>query len=676
MDFDEEYSAVSSKLLLRQVNFTVKAIEHVLEKEITKRCKVVSIVLLGHSMGGIVARAAVPLLKQKELVKIVLTVAAPNTRHILNHDEGFMNFYESFDPQTAPVTIAVAGGVQDTMVEPSIAYLPKTYGGISTLSASIATVGVSVDHQASIWCYSMVDVLAMTALKTHEHCSQRTMSCSKDSLTDVVQPLYATADEALGADPCLPAFEGIDESMSSVQLRLPHEFGRARQVAYFSHQEHCDFNPKSWSQKMSLSRGVHKTTLPLESGLEYVFHIRSVRKSKPNTFSRICVKGAVSDWRLPEINGMYQAKGTAWEGRDASLVQEGGAWKFVTAKASKVLLQCSKQTSSPDQCSQWRAADDSRDYDLVKVWGCNPGRNLVNVWTNDNMISEWYDLDFDHTLTIVRSQLYRDLKLSLHIQDDLTFFVEPSWVKTWGRTALREFPHIPFYLFSLILLRYALPYGHHLFVQCILPLLTLIVVSIHNTFHVTRSATLFIFSVLQFLLLVIMLLEAIIEFVWRMLAKAWFCKSSRTPLYWSVAVCGFLTSLLMYMRQVIADTNIIAEDYPKRELILSMMCGCVELLVGYLSLCLHGAMPLRDLKFWVLFQICLFGYHAHRFVIIDVGTPIRFSSAAFHGLVFVHLVNDYLLLKQGFCIAAGTLILLTFNAPSILHDIKILNVPI
>ena len=186
VDFDEELSALSGGDLAAQARFVCKTIPFVLAKYAGAPR---GVVLVGHSMGGIVARlVAGPFCHahyepshRGSSVVAVLTIATPHTglpamadpllRSMFSTGEAFWRtaFSDSAASSAAApsaisdlVLVSLGGGQRDVLVgtERSDVYqmCPSTHC-LSMSATTLAGAWLSVDHQASLWCNQVVRVL-------------------------------------------------------------------------------------------------------------------------------------------------------------------------------------------------------------------------------------------------------------------------------------------------------------------------------------------------------------------------------------------------------------------------------------------------------------------------------------------------------------------------------------
>lgn len=84
-DFNDELSALDAHLLQRQTNFVARVVRFLLERYANAslhkgRLKVDGVILVGHSMGGVVGQAAVERLGCAGCVRTLLTLASPHAQ--------------------------------------------------------------------------------------------------------------------------------------------------------------------------------------------------------------------------------------------------------------------------------------------------------------------------------------------------------------------------------------------------------------------------------------------------------------------------------------------------------------------------------------------------------------------------------------------------------------------
>lgn len=168
LDFNEAYSALHGTTLLDQAEYLNDAIRHILSMYETD---VKSVILLGHSMGGVVSRVALSLDNYEAgTVNTIFTLASPHLTPPATFDGDISKVYnlmndfwrESFVSEQNPledVTIlSIAGGKRDTMVPSdyiSLDSIVPESNGLSTFSNSVNRVWTGIDHDAMMWCHQL-----------------------------------------------------------------------------------------------------------------------------------------------------------------------------------------------------------------------------------------------------------------------------------------------------------------------------------------------------------------------------------------------------------------------------------------------------------------------------------------------------------------------------------------
>ncbi|KAM4609266.1 GPI inositol-deacylase [Polymixia lowei] len=168
VDFNEELVALYGGSLRRQTHFLHESIKAILrlykDAEVPPR----SVVLVGHSMGGVVARALFTLPRfSSHLVSLIITQASPHLAPVLALDTYLLEFYSAVrqrwvnqanDLRNVTV-LSVGGGYRDYQVRSGLTSLPCPPGDPSKLSlvaTAVPRTWVSTDHLSIVWCKELV----------------------------------------------------------------------------------------------------------------------------------------------------------------------------------------------------------------------------------------------------------------------------------------------------------------------------------------------------------------------------------------------------------------------------------------------------------------------------------------------------------------------------------------
>ncbi|XP_073124848.1 uncharacterized protein [Henckelia pumila] len=201
VDLEGEHSAMDGQILQEHSEYVVYAIHRILDQYKESQDARVkegaalsgslprSVILVGHSMGGFVARAAVvhPRLR-KSAVETVLTLSTPHQsppvalQPSLGHYYSHVNheWRKGFEVQTSQsghdmadsllshvVVVSISGGYNDYQVRSKLEFLdgivPPSHGFMIS-STSMKNVWLSMEHQVILWCNQLVVQVSHTLL--------------------------------------------------------------------------------------------------------------------------------------------------------------------------------------------------------------------------------------------------------------------------------------------------------------------------------------------------------------------------------------------------------------------------------------------------------------------------------------------------------------------------------
>jgi pimeloyl-ACP methyl ester carboxylesterase len=175
VDLNEELSALSGQTLIDQAEYMNQAIERILSLYRHQSKKPTSVIIIGHSMGGLVARTMFMLPNYiPDSITNIITLATPHMTAPLLLDATIYEIYNKltqfwkenkFDDLTL---ISIAGGSLDNIVHSdgvnTASFIPATHG-FTTYTTSIPGVWTGADHMAILWCNQLIRILASTLLQ-------------------------------------------------------------------------------------------------------------------------------------------------------------------------------------------------------------------------------------------------------------------------------------------------------------------------------------------------------------------------------------------------------------------------------------------------------------------------------------------------------------------------------
>ncbi|KAI9885731.1 MAG: mitochondrial membrane protein [Watsoniomyces obsoletus] len=185
-DFNEDITAFHGQTLLDQAEYLNEAISYILslyhDPSRSMRASGLpdpsSVILVGHSMGGIVARTMLTMPNyQSNSINTIITMSAPHARPPVAFDGDIVRAYQRINdywrkayaqkwannnPLWHVTLISVVGGGLDTMIPSDYASIsslvPDTHG-FTVFTSSVPHVWTGMDHQAILWCDQFRKVL-------------------------------------------------------------------------------------------------------------------------------------------------------------------------------------------------------------------------------------------------------------------------------------------------------------------------------------------------------------------------------------------------------------------------------------------------------------------------------------------------------------------------------------
>ncbi|EME47675.1 hypothetical protein DOTSEDRAFT_69584 [Dothistroma septosporum NZE10] len=179
VDFNEELIAFHGQTLLDQAEYLNEAVAYILALYHQPQRSLrepglpdpKSVIILGHSMGGVVARTMLRMSNyQEKTINTIITLSAPHARPPISFDPAMVETYNDVNtfwrdaysgliagrnPLDDVTLVSVAGGGLDTMIPSEYTSLtslvPDTHG-FTVFTSSIPNVWTGMDHLAIMWC--------------------------------------------------------------------------------------------------------------------------------------------------------------------------------------------------------------------------------------------------------------------------------------------------------------------------------------------------------------------------------------------------------------------------------------------------------------------------------------------------------------------------------------------
>ena len=179
VDFNEDITAFHGQTMLDQAEYLNEAVAFILSLYHNPSRSLrdadlpdpTSVILLGHSMGGIVARTMLTMPNyQPSSINTILTLAAPHARAPVSFDADIVNTYKHINdywrhsysqkrrdknPLASVSLVSIAGGGLDTIVPSdyaTTASLVPPSNGFTVFTSTMPHVWTGMDHLAITWC--------------------------------------------------------------------------------------------------------------------------------------------------------------------------------------------------------------------------------------------------------------------------------------------------------------------------------------------------------------------------------------------------------------------------------------------------------------------------------------------------------------------------------------------
>ena len=193
IDFNEDFTAFHGQTILDQAEFLNDAVAYILSLYHDPRRSQrdpglpdpSSVILVGHSMGGVVARTMLTMANyQPNTVNTIVTASAPHARPPVSFDAESVRTYKRINdywrhaytqtwandnPLWHVTLISIAGGGLDTVVPSDFASLeslvPSTHG-FTVFTSAIPNVWTGCDHIQTTWCVQLMKSVVRSLFET------------------------------------------------------------------------------------------------------------------------------------------------------------------------------------------------------------------------------------------------------------------------------------------------------------------------------------------------------------------------------------------------------------------------------------------------------------------------------------------------------------------------------
>eukprot|EP00111_Clytia_hemisphaerica_P021014 TCONS_00061969-protein len=200
VDYEEEFSALFGEYLHKQTLFLSHVIDRVFECYQRTANKPTSLILIGHSMGGMVIRGLFTLPHfDHNQINTVITLATPHLEPPINLDPRINEFYDKVNRywiehqnKVENLTfLSLGGGFRDYLVRSDLClYKRSSPNHFTTLTTSLPRIWLSNDHQCIVWCNQLVRALTRTFFNMIDPKSKQITNNHKKRTKILLQTLF------------------------------------------------------------------------------------------------------------------------------------------------------------------------------------------------------------------------------------------------------------------------------------------------------------------------------------------------------------------------------------------------------------------------------------------------------------------------------------------------------
>ncbi|KAG8760456.1 GPI inositol deacylase [Serendipita sp. 396] len=167
VEFNEDFSAIHPPTLLTQARYSAQAIHYI----ISLYPKDTKVILMGHSMGGLVSQLLMTELNDHYL-RAVITMSTPSHLAPVRFDRRAEFVYS--DARTAQLgdissstpLITICGGATDSQITSEVCALPERTTPLrrTIVTTSLQDAWTGVGHREMVWCHQVRSIVARLAL--------------------------------------------------------------------------------------------------------------------------------------------------------------------------------------------------------------------------------------------------------------------------------------------------------------------------------------------------------------------------------------------------------------------------------------------------------------------------------------------------------------------------------
>ncbi|KAF2352129.1 GPI inositol-deacylase PGAP1-like [Trinorchestia longiramus] len=188
-DFSEDLGAVFGPALQEQTDFIAAVLPVIQKLYLTAK----PIILIGHSMGGLVARGVLAAGVPSTTVPLIVTLASPHLYPLLRLDHSLQAYYDKVNVfwalerseggAVADVAVVSVSGGRNDMLVPTLA-AASPFSHVTSVTTAVPGCWTTTDHLSIVWCKQLVLALVRSLFDVFDTRSN-SLHSSKTRLTSV-----------------------------------------------------------------------------------------------------------------------------------------------------------------------------------------------------------------------------------------------------------------------------------------------------------------------------------------------------------------------------------------------------------------------------------------------------------------------------------------------------------
>ncbi|EFA81753.1 hypothetical protein PPL_05747 [Heterostelium album PN500] len=300
LDFEEELSAFGGDVMFDEAEYVNDCIKVILDLYHNQpsdpdKAKPSSVILIGHSMGGIVARMSV--LLPNHIYGSVTTIITLNTSHrnapIYSHQSTSHFYHElnrhwsnSIQPKhfefnekgeptnLPPIVISIGGGHRDTLIRSELTSLNGIVSAersFSAITTSIPDVLMETDHQCILWCNEVVVSLVEGLLTLAHPLTKQNTYAPRERLEILRSQLHSHVPEILGFTPFVDQQRYMATMKQTIKIDTESLTDIAKKIDYETSPMVTLLHRPSLAYQYQANQRVTSSSSPVES---FYIHFR------------------------------------------------------------------------------------------------------------------------------------------------------------------------------------------------------------------------------------------------------------------------------------------------------------------------------------------------------------------------------------------------------------------